>query len=102
MAISKRVRHATFYLLARTLITLSQRLPRRLVLTLFGLLGYLIYLSAGGLRRRVLSNLEIAYGEQVPFRERKKLARRSFVEVARNAAEAEWRRFFRPAREERG
>jgi KDO2-lipid IV(A) lauroyltransferase len=88
MAISRRLRHAAFYPLAKVLIALSQMLPRWLVLTTFGLLGYAIYLSAGGLRRRALSALAVAYGGTLTLDEKKRLARRSFVEVARNAAEA--------------
>jgi KDO2-lipid IV(A) lauroyltransferase len=88
MPASKKMKHGGFYLLARFLIVLSRILPRRLVLIIFGFLGCAIFVLAGGLRRRALDNLRVAYGDSISSRELNRLALRSFVELARNAAEA--------------
>jgi len=59
-------------------------LPRQAALRLAGLLGWAWFLADGRHRRRALENLEVAFGPTMGPRERRRVARDSFVNLARS------------------
>ena len=82
----KRVRRELLHAVVRGLLAVVGRLPRRLALALFGAVGGLAYRLRGRERRQVLENLALAMPElDAPARRR--LARQSFVDLGRNAAD---------------
>jgi KDO2-lipid IV(A) lauroyltransferase len=79
----KRLRHrGEIFLLGLAAWTLP-RLPRGAVTALAGLAGWLAYHLMGASRRVALANLEVAFGESLPARRKRRIARASFQRVTR-------------------
>jgi KDO2-lipid IV(A) lauroyltransferase len=74
-----KIRHKFFYALFRVVKGIITHLPRKLCLTLGRFLGRVVFLCDQKHRRIALKNLHMAFGENISFQERKRIARRSFV-----------------------
>ncbi len=82
----KRIKRSVRSALLRALIHLVTRLPFRVALALAGGVGRLGWALAGGTRRQILANLEIAFPEKTAA-ERAAIGRASLLHLARLAAE---------------
>lgn len=93
----RRVKHAAGHRVLEFLVGLAGIAPRPVALLAFGAIGHVSYLVSGIDRGRVLAHLGCALPE-LGARERRRLARRVFVELYKNGGEA-IRFLHRPARE---
>ncbi|MCK5125281.1 MAG: lysophospholipid acyltransferase family protein [candidate division Zixibacteria bacterium] len=84
----KRFRHAVTYHLVRFMYNTISILPRRLTLFLGETLGLLTYLMVPKERHKAITNLDRAYGDEKTYREKKNIARGSFITFGRAALEA--------------
>ena len=86
----RRLRHlveaVALRLLARALVVL----PRRLAVALGEALGWAVYYLLAQDRRVALANLDIAFGDTKPKREKRRLAREAFQTFGRNLAGLFW------------
>jgi len=74
-----KIRHEFLYVLFKGVKGIITLLPRKLCLTLGRILGRAVFLCDPKHRKIALKNLHIAFGENISFLERKRIARRSFV-----------------------
>ncbi len=85
--IRRKTRYAIVYGLVRSLIFLSNLMPRVAWLRFCGFLGRLAYPFAGQTRTRTLRHLTLAYGKEKSAAEIRTLSRRTFEYLGKNAGE---------------
>jgi len=86
--VANRFKNNLVYFGAAALFRIVNLLPRCLTLFIGETLGFLAYLSIKKERRKTLTNLNRAYGDQLSYRRKKTIARRCFVTFGRSAVEA--------------
>jgi KDO2-lipid IV(A) lauroyltransferase len=84
----KRLKNTLIYYGVRGLVALINAVPRGLALDLCGLLGLAGYGFAGRTRRRTQDNLRRAFGETLAEPGIRRMARRVFWNLGRNAVDA--------------
>ncbi len=80
----KKVKDYLVYLIARAVAASFQVLPEKAAMGVGTALGNLAYFLDFKHRKIALNNLELALGETYPERERRAIARKNFVNLARN------------------
>ncbi len=83
----KRLKYNLIYSLVKTIIWISNILPRKWFVYWCGWLGGLGFYLIGDSRRICLSNLALAYGHEKSPREIRRMAKRNFVMMGRNAGD---------------
>jgi Kdo2-lipid IVA lauroyltransferase/acyltransferase len=83
----KRVKYFLLYFLVKSLIFIASVLPRKAVLRFCGMLGGLAFHLVGAARTKTLRNLEKVYGASKTPEEIRKMAKRVFVMIGKNAGE---------------
>ena len=83
----KRLRNTAVYHATRAFIGLMNVLPRRMALSVSGWVGALSYLVARSSRRLALSNLELAFGDEMSSGQIRQLGRSVFRELGRNVVD---------------
>ncbi len=81
MALREQIEYAA----VATLLNFSRLLPRRMVYGLFSAVSLLMYVALKGRRQITLANLQIAFPERSD-RERRKLARKAYLNIADSLA----------------
>lgn len=79
------MRNQLEYAVAKGMLELCRILPERSIFALFEGIGLLLYATVGRRRKMALRNLAIAFPEKSP-RERKRLARQSFLNLSESLA----------------
>jgi Kdo2-lipid IVA lauroyltransferase/acyltransferase len=85
---TRAARHALSYLFCRALLASLALLPRSLGRAIGRACGLLFYRISSRHRKIALGNLELAFGEAAPSRERARLARASFAHAGMIMADA--------------
>jgi KDO2-lipid IV(A) lauroyltransferase len=83
----RTIRYRIVYFFVKFLIFISNVIPRRTWLSVCGFLGRLAYVFAVQTRRLTLNHLSLAYGEEKSDKEIKKLARKTFEMLGKNAGD---------------
>ena len=86
----RRLRHLIEAAALRTVALLIVALPRRLAVVLGQALGWAAYFLLATDRRVALANLDIAFGDTRPRREKRRLARAAFQNFGRNLVGLFW------------
>lgn len=82
----RKLKYSLLYGVVMGMIRFSEILPRKWWLGLCGALGKLIFLVSPGLRKQVISNLELAYPQEKTPEEIRKLGSQVLVMMSRSAA----------------
>ncbi len=85
---NKKLKRAVVYHIVNLVFKTINTLPRRFTLFLGETLGLLAYKLVGKERQKALTNLDRAFGDEKTYREKKIIARQSFVTFGRAALEA--------------
>ena len=83
----KKIRRGLTYRLVVSLLWVLSRIPFNLRIRLIGLLAVLTYYLIPRERRRILANLEAAYGDELSPRARRRIARSVFRNLGYSACE---------------
>lgn len=86
--ILKRLKNTLIYHGVRMLITSLNSTPRPWAMTLCGGLGGIAWRCAPGLRQRILSNLKLAFGDEMTDDEIHRLGKNVLPHLGRNAVDA--------------
>ena len=84
----KAVKNTAIYAVLRILIFLVKILGRKVSLWLARLLALLAFHCAAGERRKMEAHLSLAFGNSLTDRERKAIGKKTFINIARNLADA--------------
>ncbi len=85
--ISRKIRYGFIYNSVQAMIFISNLMPRRLWLWLFGKLGGLGFLLASNSRKRTIQHLTFIYGSEKDTHKIHKMAREIFVSIGKNAGD---------------
>lgn len=83
----RKIRYNVLYVLIRCMIVLSNVMPRKLWLRIFGVLGQLSYYFATRSKALTIKHLTFAYGSEKSPSEIKKLSKKVFKSLGMNAGD---------------
>jgi len=86
--VGKRIKNNIVYRGAVILFAFINVIPRKCALFIGETLGLVAYLIIPKERHKALTNLDRAYGDSIPFRRKREIARRCFITFGRSAVEA--------------
>jgi Kdo2-lipid IVA lauroyltransferase/acyltransferase len=86
-SIRKKVKYRLIYVLVKSLIQISNWMPRKTWLTFCGNLGKLAYALAVKSKERTIKHLTLAFGEEKSSEEIKTIARDMFMMLGKNAGD---------------
>ena len=84
----KRIKNWSIYILIRVIISIAKNIPRGWAFGFLKAVGWLVYVSIPRFRNKTIENLRIAFGGEKEDAEIKRMARRVFLNLGRNAADA--------------
>lgn len=85
---NKRLKNNLIFIAATVLFRFLNHLPRRLALFIGEFTGLIAHLALKKERRRALTNLDRAFGDEMTFREKRQVARDCFITFGRSSVEA--------------
>lgn len=84
----KGIKNWSIYILIRSIISIVKVIPRQWAFSFLKAVGWLVYLSIPRFRNKTIENLRIAFGGEKDDAEMKRMAKRVFLNLGRNAADA--------------
>ena len=82
----KRLKYTLLYWLIKSLIFITEKLPRPVVYFVYGGLGSLAYYFAVNPRNRAIKNLTIVFGKEKTSEEIKSITKKMFTNLGKNVA----------------
>ena len=83
----KKLKYTLLYWLILTLVFITEKLPRKLIFSIYGRLGRLAYYFAGDTRKKAIKHLTMAFGKEKSEEEIITLTRKMFENLGKNLAD---------------